>query len=305
MERYIPYSERPEWADVVPIPQDDGPNPLVPIAYSQEYQDAMNYFRAIAKTDECSERALRLTTDIISMNPAHYTIWQYRQKILFTLNKDMDAELDLIESMVECNPKCYQLWHHRQVIVEKLGDASRELDFIEEALIQEPKNYHAWSYRQWVIRKFNLWDKELEFIEDLLLEDVRNNSAWNQRFFVVFEGPVEATPDVIKEEINYAMDKILLAPNNASPWNYIKGLLNKTTEFRDVVENFCKTQLETEPNKHALACLVEIYEEEAQRGSKERVQEAIEYCTQLASKHDKIRKAYWTYRKEQLETTAA
>lgn len=32
----IPFYEKPEWADVVPIPQDDGPNPLVPIAYTKE-----------------------------------------------------------------------------------------------------------------------------------------------------------------------------------------------------------------------------------------------------------------------------
>jgi protein farnesyltransferase/geranylgeranyltransferase type-1 subunit alpha len=30
------YSCNPEWNDVTPIPQDDGPNPLVPIAYSKE-----------------------------------------------------------------------------------------------------------------------------------------------------------------------------------------------------------------------------------------------------------------------------
>lgn len=32
----VPFYEKPEWADVVPIPQDDGPNPLVPIAYKKE-----------------------------------------------------------------------------------------------------------------------------------------------------------------------------------------------------------------------------------------------------------------------------
>lgn len=32
---YIPYSERKEWADVTPIEQDDGENPVVLIAYSE------------------------------------------------------------------------------------------------------------------------------------------------------------------------------------------------------------------------------------------------------------------------------
>lgn len=30
------YANNPAWADVQPIPQDDGANPLVPIAYSRE-----------------------------------------------------------------------------------------------------------------------------------------------------------------------------------------------------------------------------------------------------------------------------
>ena len=36
LSAYIPLSERDQWRDVTPIPQDDGPNPLVPIMYSQE-----------------------------------------------------------------------------------------------------------------------------------------------------------------------------------------------------------------------------------------------------------------------------
>jgi protein farnesyltransferase/geranylgeranyltransferase type-1 subunit alpha len=70
------YASSPIWADVVPIPQDDGgPNPLAAIAYSEEYSEAMSYLRAVIGQPEFSERALDLTRHIITLNPAHYTVW--------------------------------------------------------------------------------------------------------------------------------------------------------------------------------------------------------------------------------------
>lgn len=70
------YTESQDWADIVPIAQDEGgPNPLAAIAYTEDYSEAMSYLRAVMAQDEKSTRVLALTEDIISMNPAHYTVW--------------------------------------------------------------------------------------------------------------------------------------------------------------------------------------------------------------------------------------
>ena len=75
-ESYEDCTTSERWADVTPIPQDEGSaHPLASIAYTEEYSIAMSYLRAVMAADERSERALDLTGPIISMNPAHYTVW--------------------------------------------------------------------------------------------------------------------------------------------------------------------------------------------------------------------------------------
>ena len=73
------YANDPEWASITPIPLDDGSDsgvmPLATIAYPPAYLEATSYLRAVMAANEMSERALKLTEDVISMNPAHYTVW--------------------------------------------------------------------------------------------------------------------------------------------------------------------------------------------------------------------------------------
>lgn len=73
------YANDPEWASITPIELDDGSDsgamPLASIAYPAEYLEATSYLRAVMAANEMSERALKLTEHVISLNPAHYTVW--------------------------------------------------------------------------------------------------------------------------------------------------------------------------------------------------------------------------------------
>ncbi|KYN39435.1 Protein farnesyltransferase/geranylgeranyltransferase type-1 subunit alpha [Trachymyrmex septentrionalis] len=219
---WILYKDRVEWNDVTPIPQDDGPHPVVSIAYSEKFKDAYDYFRAILKSNEKSERALALTETCIWLNPANYTVWQYRREILKTLAKNLYEEVKYTDRMIKYNSKNYQVWHHRKVIVEWLQDPSEELAFMETVLCKDAKNYHAWQHRQWCIQTFNLYDKELEYVEQLLNDDVRNNSAWNQRYFVI-SNTTKFEQEVIDREVDFTLEKIELEKGNESAWNYLRG----------------------------------------------------------------------------------
>ncbi|KAL8787804.1 MAG: hypothetical protein Q9213_001991 [Squamulea squamosa] len=314
------YSDSEEWADITPIAQNDGgPNPLAAIAYTEEYSEAMGYLRAIMAKNEKSERVLDLTEHIISMNPAHYTIWLYRANTLFELQKinqsnlqeDILEELHWLDGISLKHLKNYQIWHHRQTLITHLSTLPpTELSFLAQMFAKDAKNYHVWSYRQWLVRHFSLWDTELPYIETLLTSDVRNNSAWNHRWFVLFGQHVDPSSgkgmdevgnivdeDVLDREVQYTTEKIRLAPQNQSPWNYLRGLLRKRgslLECKAFAEEFvgdmegggdgCRSS-------HALDFFADCMAEEKEA---EKAGKALEL---LAKKFDPIRRNYWNYRR--------
>lgn len=175
---------------------------------------------------------------------------------------------------------------------------------------KDAKNYHVWSYRQWLVRKFELWDRgELEEVERLLLRDVRNNSAWNHRWFLVFgryeTGVDEAGNEIMARELDYAKEAIRAAPQNESPWNYLRGLIRKSgRQFKELVpfaEEFAGIEENTRVrSSYALEILATAYAEDDAR--REDARQALDL---LANKYDPIRANYWIYRKSLLEQDSA
>uniref|UniRef100_A0A2P2I7J2 Protein farnesyltransferase/geranylgeranyltransferase type-1 subunit alpha n=1 Tax=Hirondellea gigas TaxID=1518452 RepID=A0A2P2I7J2_9CRUS len=321
-EEWVMYKNREEWADLKPVKQNDGSQPVVKIAYSEDFIDVYDYFRGVVAAGELSQRALLLTEDAIHMNAANYTVWQYRRRILEHLNSNLEEELDFCREMIEANAKNYQVWHHRRVIVGWLGDGSKELRLTRIIFAQDAKNYHAWEHRQWSLRTFGLYENELEFTEQLLNEDQRNNSAWNHRYFVLCR-TTGLTTAVLKKEIQQTWRSIAKLQDNESPWTYIKGLLQDTTGDGEEIQS-CWRDLEklcwelikerVEPSKLSdlakgdvschlliglLDCLVHNFE---QREDKEQtLQTALQICELLGSTHDAIRTRYWRYLSRKLQ----
>ncbi|EMC91385.1 hypothetical protein BAUCODRAFT_326503 [Baudoinia panamericana UAMH 10762] len=304
------YSEDPKWSDIDPLPTDEGgPNPLAAIAYAEDYEETMSYLRAVMAANELSPRVLELTEDLIDMNPAHYTVWLYRSKCLFHLHSDLHEELEWLNETALQHQKNYQIWHHRLTIVDALGeecDVQGEQEFVARMFEKDAKNYHVWSYRQWLVKRFQLWEKgELEFTEKMLEEDVRNNSAWNHRWYVVngreAEGVKGVTdPEIREREIKYAEAAIAKAPQNQSPWNYVRGIRKASgTELaalKPLAERYASVERPgTVRSSFALDLLVDILSEES--GGKQQAGKALDL---LATTYDPIRKNYWAYRKSQL-----
>ncbi|GAB0138563.1 hypothetical protein EsDP_00006793 [Epichloe bromicola] len=318
----------PEWDDVIPIPHSEPDDALAKIAYPDDYAEAVSYLRAVMAAQECSPRCLRLTEHIISMNPAHYTVWLYRFKIVQTLKLPVPEEIDWLNAVALSNLKNYQIWHHRQLLmdyyfpviasdeetIKKL--ARTEIQFVNAMLDEDTKNYHVWSYRQYLVRKLGMWNvSELAATQNLIEDDIRNNSAWAHRFFLVFSDPATSTPNlpatahdpevpapIVDRELSYAKEKIVLAPQNQSGWNYLRGVLAKGGRcLSDVVEfseQFVKDlgeEGEQVKSSHALDLLADAY---CQSGETSRAKLCLQ---RLWEKWDPIREGYWKHRASELD----
>ncbi|KAI0104870.1 putative geranylgeranyltransferase type I alpha subunit [Nemania sp. FL0031] len=324
------YARDPAWDDVVPIPQEEPEGALSAIAYADDYAEAMSYLRAVMAVKEYTPRCLQLTEAIIDMNPAHYTVWLYRFDIVKALNISVPAELEWLNEVSFEHLKNYQIWHHRQQLVDLYyptiqADAEaveafalEEHNFLMQMFSKDTKNYHVWCYRQYLVRKLDLWgsDPEANCVDAMIEQDLRNNSAWSHRFFIVFNNPTLTTPNslatehdplvpefVIRREIEYAQEKIILAPQNQSSWNYLRGVLIKgdvplATVF-NFVNRFVKNLGEGDGDEevlssYALDLLADIYNEAGEK-------EKADLCLRrLGEKWDRIREGYWTYRRQML-----
>ena len=254
--------------------------------------DISSYFRAIVEKGELSQRALALTSEVISINPGNYMAWYYRRKCLDELMPDnLDNEILLLNDFAIQMAKVYQYWHHRRLILQTIGNITvLEKEFLENIYAEDDKNYHFWTYkyisiyiyiyRMWLTERFSLWEEELKWTVSELEEHPKNNSLWSYRYYIrIHTTPSPINKDFILSEIEYATTKINEDINNESAWVYLKGMFYFTPlkarsqsedanwlrkrkmhvlEF-DAVQHFCEQHIGEEGNRFSLGFMVDIY----------------------------------------------
>mmetsp|Transcript_44980 Transcript_44980/g.75047 ORF Transcript_44980/g.75047 Transcript_44980/m.75047 type:complete len:324 (-) Transcript_44980:71-1042(-) len=304
---WVPYRERPDWADVTPIPQEEGPNPVVAIGYSDEFVDVMDYFRGIVASGEKSQRAIDITHEVIARNGASCTGWHWRWLCLQSTDANLLKELEYCDHLSTRYTKNYQLWYHRRLIVESIGIsvAQREIKYLDGLLVDDSKNYHMWSHRQWLVRTYGLWDEDLALVNSLIRIDLRNNSAWNERYFIMTRGGTDMAHLLAAagNEREYTSTYIEKAPDNESAWTYARALpsdpamgVSPIAVLVPLATNILEAHSH---NVHALSLMAEAAVEQIAMAAHSKEQEqaallAISYYKKLIEV-DPMRVRYWAW----------
>ncbi|CAI5530241.1 unnamed protein product [Closterium sp. Naga37s-1] len=237
-----------DWADVEPLPQDDGPDPVVPIAYSREFDDAMGFMRAVLASGERSARVLRLTERVISVNAASYTAWQLRRDVLThllslaepeaTTSKPSSTSADenrgdegdwlvqdevlYAENVTLSNPKNYQVWHHRRWLASLRKDrVTRRQEQMEQHQQQQQQQEQECvsnspsPLQQVPLRSITeVAQEEFRFCEEALRGDSKNYHAWCHRQWVAREF------DTWHGELTFCEKLLDDDVRNNSAWNH-------------------------------------------------------------------------------------
>lgn len=315
--------------DITPIPLENESLDdvvLCKIMYDEEFKTVFGYLRRLMKENELSKRAMYVACEAIKLVPAHYTVWEYKYRIVEELVKKLEYTLE--EELCWCaemainNEKNYQIWHYRENIIKLVigtqlqGDRNKydledEYSITEQMLDSDEKNYHVWSHKRWIVQFFGKFrsSQELSYTEKLIDLDVRNNSAWNFRYFVIF-GDKSWNIEDVKNEIAFTSKRVEKSITNPSSWNYMKFLYSvcklsepKLSEsITSLVYKYSRDvpSDQLDMNKYrvsvpAFELLCDIYNTQ---GETEKQKEVIEL---LGTKLDPVRRNYWAFKGNQLK----
>lgn len=231
------------------------------------YTKLTNDVLAKKAANDYSEDAFDLTTQLLTINPEFYTIWNYRRDILINgvfpqstplnINVILKEDLQLTLAALKQHPKVYWIWNHRRWCLENLpltpDDDSRrddELDWrreawtrelyvVEKMLDADARNFHAWNYRRYVLKSIpphpagsvappRTPAAELAYTRKKIEANFSNFSAWHQRS-KIFEVTRELEDAaILDKEFDFVNQAMYTMPSDQSGWMYHRWLISQT-----------------------------------------------------------------------------
>ncbi|KOC70498.1 Protein farnesyltransferase/geranylgeranyltransferase type-1 subunit alpha [Habropoda laboriosa] len=136
---WVLYQEREEWKDVTPVPQDDGPHPIVAIDYSAKYASG----------------ELEFTENMLKKDAKNYHVWQHRQWCIKKFNL-FDEELKYVEELLDQDVRNNSAWNQRYFVISNTTEfeqniIDREIDYTLNKIQLVKGNESAWNYLRGVL----------------------------------------------------------------------------------------------------------------------------------------------------------
>ena len=201
---------------------------------------------SLKEKNDYSETALKLSQQLLMLNPDVTTVWNYRssyvKKTLDELKEDSEKRRELISKELELtkriiqtkDTKCYPLWHYRKWLftLEPSLLTKTEVDLCEQLLKVDERNFHCWNYWKYVSDLLKLTPEELlDFTYKRIEHNFSNYSAWSYRLSILVHSYEK---NLLKEDIRTHIDNelelilnaVYTEPDDQSAWYYQKSLFD-------------------------------------------------------------------------------
>jgi len=275
----------------------------------EKYSQLMALSLAKRKAREFTEESLDLTTQLLSINPEFYTMWNFRREILLDFfekqatestdqenpvkGKDKQSillgELRFTEGAVASHPKSYWIWNHRTWATQCLGnqcDWKRELELCNKFLDFDCRNFHCWNYRRYVSQQGNVLTlDDFKYTTKKIEQNFSNYSAWHRRstlFRLLYETK-EDLLHALTEEFEFVKQAFYTEPADQSAWFYHRWLRAAGASF-DTLKNelqMCNELLEIEPESKWVLLTKVFILREMKQDSEEEMKQILEKLQQI------------------------